>query len=268
MLKEMDSVWQTTRKSEEGLILNGRERWERYKPESMTDLGEWQKILGYDVNNLEHMRLTDFITIGLVDLQNQNFPGSFSQEEKNILRKTAMVHDLPEADSGDINYELKTDDDEKRELQLMRKILSQGSFPEVISKDEREQIILILKDKESKLGEAFNIVERIGYFRTGMVAWKKSESHKFNKEETLRHLKWITNNVLMNQIPVLVEKSDKFALVQHALGFYKETITAAFENMPEDVFEMYEIEKREEIKEKFRKSKKIWKDSIITNRKS
>lgn len=257
-------LWRAVCNSEQGKILRGSERWERYKPARMTEIGEWQDVLGHDVNNLDHMRMTDFIIIALVDAQNKAIPGSFSREEKIILRKAALVHDLAEAITGDVNYNLKTDDDEKRELQLMRFILSQPIFEENVSAEEAEQIISILKDRESKLGEVFNLGERLGYSRTSMVTWRKSKLPEYQANGVSENLVWITNNVLLNQIPKLVEKSKKFVLVERMLSFFEDRISDAFENMPAEIFDKYNPEEKEKNKEKFKTARNIWNNYLTT----
>lgn len=263
-IDQVFSVWQSVRESNEGRILKNSERWERYKPVQMTEVGEWEDILGYDVNNLEHMRLTDCIAIAVVDSQNETVLGSFSREEKSILRKTALTHDLAEAITGDVNYNFKTDDDEKKELQLMRLILKQQIFEEKINEDEREQIISILKDKSTKLGETFGVVESIGYFRTAMVAWRKSKLPEYQASGVSENLVWITNNVLLNQIPKLVEKSKKFVLVVKVLDFFKDKISDVFENMPPKIFDKYSYEEREKNREKFEAARNVWNNYLTT----
>lgn len=259
-------LWKAVCGSRQGEILKGSERWVRYKPSQMTEIGELENILGYDVNNLEHMRLTDFIVIAIVDSQNEAIPGSFSRKEKNILRKTAMVHDLPEADKCDISYELKTDDDEKKELQLMRLMLKQPVFKEKINEEEIEEIILILKDKSTKLGEIFNIVESVGYFRTAMVSWRKSKLPEHQESGVSENLIWITNNVLLNQIPKLVDKSKKFVLVERVLDFFEDRVSEAFENMPPEIFDKYEPELREKNREKFEAARIVWNNYLMAKK--
>jgi len=259
-------MWRVVCDSEQGKILKGSERWERYKPAEMTEIGQWEEILGYDVNNLEHMRLTDCIAIAVVDSQNEAILGSFSREEKSILRKAALTHDLAEAITGDINYNFKTEDDEKKELQLMRSILKQQIFEGKIDENEREQIILILKDKSTKLGETFGVVESIGYFRTAMVAWKKSKLPEYQASGVSENLAWITNNVLIHQIPKLIEKSKKFVLVGKVLDFYEDRIIDAFENMPPEIFDKYNPEEKEKNREKFETARNAWDNYLISKK--
>jgi len=243
-----------------GQILNNSERWSRFKPDDLV-FGEWQKILGYDVNNLKHMRLTDFITIGLVNLQNKIYPeNSFTPEEKRILRITANIHDLPESLTGDKNFELKTEDDEDLELKNMNFIINDIQLE--IDESATKQIIDILKDKNSKLGKAFNVIERIGYFRTGIKAWKKASNQN---DQTTNGLYWLIHNVLLNQIPPLINYSKDFALAEYALHFYKSDITQIFNEIPKTSFDNYSLNEREVKSNQFREASKIWTDWISQN---
>jgi len=255
-------LWRIVCDSKQGKVLKKQERWEKYKPAQMTKIGEWEGIFGYDVNNLDHMRLTDCIAIAVVDSQNEAIPGSFSREDKSILRKTALTHDLAEAKTGDKNYESKTDVDEEEELQLMRFILGQKCFKKEISEKEKEQIISIMKDKTSRLGETFNVIESIGYFRTAMVTWRKSRLPEYQANGVSENLVLITNNVLLNNIPKLVEKSKKFVLVKKVLDFFEDRVSEAFENMPPEIFDKYEPEFREKNREKFEVARNVWSDYL------
>jgi len=247
-------------RSSYGQILNNSERWSRFKPDDLV-FGEWQKILGYDINNLKHMRLTDFIAIGLVNLQNQIYPeNSFTSEEKRILRITANIHDLPESLTGDKNFELKTEDDEDLELKNMNFIINDIQLE--IDESVTKQIIDILKDKNSKLGKAFNVIERIGYFRTGIKAWNKTKNQN---EQITNGLYWLSHNVLLNQIPALINYSKDFALSEYALHFYEQEITQIFNGILETNFDNYDSIEKENKLNQFREASKIWTEWISQN---
>ncbi|MFA6369246.1 MAG: hypothetical protein WCX20_02615 [Candidatus Shapirobacteria bacterium] len=128
----------------------------RYK-DFIGELGikEWQNILGFDVNNLEHGRLTQGITYCFINHINQSDSKiKFNNEEQKLLLLTAVVHDWPEAftEKGDISYEIKSDNDEKEELALIEKIITEMLGPD--SLEISIQIKDILEDKNSKLGMA------------------------------------------------------------------------------------------------------------------
>jgi hypothetical protein len=206
------------------------------------------------------MRLTDFITIGFVNLQNQVYPSYFTQEEIGLLRITANGHDLPEAITIDKTFELKTDHDEGLELINMSFIINDIQLE--IDEPTTKQIIDVLKDKNSKLGKAFNVIERIGYFRTGIKAWKKTKNQK---EQITNGLHWLTNNVFLNQIPALINYSQDFALAEYALHFHEKEITQIFNGIPKTSFDNYDLSEKENKLNQFREASKIWTEWISQN---
>lgn len=129
---------------------------------------DWEKALGGDVNNFEHLRLTYGLTRWFIG----NSPGLFTEKEKELLLLTSIVHDWGEAMVGDIPYPVKTQQNEEEEMRYL------GAFiVRVLGKPYKAivpDIQKVLTDKESKLGKAFNAIEKIGYVRTGIKAWQES----------------------------------------------------------------------------------------------
>ena len=253
-----------------GKILEDKSRWERYNLEKIGDEWkkivedeEWQGILGHDANNLDHMRMCFSLTRIFVDSQNETYPeNGFSERERLVLRVTAAVHDLAEAKTGDNSFDLKTEEDEKEEMDIMSPILDE------VLKDsdfgiEKEEIIEVLRNKESKLGRAFNIIESIGYFRTGIIAWRKS--NKIDNRKVTEHLKFLASNVLGNQIKKLSGLVEECALAEYFINFYRDDISEAFEKIPMDIFDNYKDEEdgekaAEDNEKKFKEAKEIWKE--------
>jgi hypothetical protein len=88
-----------------GMLLGNKTRWDIYKPEGMTN-EEWTTLLGADSDNLEHMHLMYGITRQFL-MHSECSEGisdeaTFDQNEKQLLLLTAIVHDRPEAITGDI----------------------------------------------------------------------------------------------------------------------------------------------------------------------
>jgi len=218
-----------------GQKLNDSVRWERYNLDNLPN-PEWQQILGFDANNLRHMHFIDRITIAFTSAQNKTQPGYFNQGEINSLRTTANVHDLPEAFTGDKTFELKTDDDEDIELQNMTRILNEIGIVQDLQ--QITQINNIIKDKTSKLGKSFNAIERLGYLRTGIVAFRKNPNHqKLNFD-------WISQNILLNQIPKLIEYSQEFTMVQEVFNKHQQEISQMFQQISLESFEFYSSEEK------------------------
>ena len=230
----------------------------RYK-DFLGELGikEWQNILGFDVNNLEHGRLTQGIVYCFINNINQSDSEiKFTPEEQKLLLLTAVVHDWPEGytKNGDISYDKKTDNDEKEELALIEKIITKMLGPD--SLEISIQVKNILEDKNSKLGMTFNAIEKIGYLRTASIAWRKSKNID---EPVSSNLILLTNNVLLNAIPKTVEYSSVFSPVNDFLQRKSSIISDAFTNMPYSIFDRYETaQAKEKNIIKFDQAKEIW----------
>ncbi len=112
----------TFSETEIGQRLNENIRWSMFTEGLILKNGEWQKTLGYDVNNLEHGHLTYGIANRfVVGMENSDSEIKFSLEEKRLLLLTAIVHDWGEGmtKAGDVNYNRKTKEDEKKELEAL-----------------------------------------------------------------------------------------------------------------------------------------------------
>ena len=247
----------------EGKKLANKTRWSRYQNDLTKN--EWQDLLGYDVNNLEHARLTYGITyLFIKNTNNSDSKIKFTPEEEKLLLLTAMIHDYPEGftKKGDVTYELKTDQDEDGELEFISQIFVNTLGQENISISK--EIKDILKNKDTKLGQAFNVVENIGYMRTGLIAWKKS---KTTEESVSSNLVWLTSNTLSNIIPKITRQSFEYPPVADFLKRNQSLISDAFNSTPEVIFNKYKPEDQEKSKLKFNQSFKIWNEWISANSK-
>lgn len=143
----------------------------RYAPFKPLDVKnkDWEKALGADVNNYEHLRLTYGLTRWFI----ANSPGLFTTSEKELLLLTSIVHDWGEAMVSDIPYPVKTQKNEEEEMRYL------GAFIVRVLGTPYKVIVPaiqgVLTDKDSKLGRAFNAVEKVGYVRTGIRAWEEGK---------------------------------------------------------------------------------------------
>lgn len=172
--------------SEYGQILINNTRFNRFKPDEVSQ-ATWEKLLGIDVNNYRHLHLSLHLT--RIFLNNSESPPEswpfelselavFTQEEKEKLLFTAIIHDWAEAVVGDIALPLKTNDDTDTEMMELKTIMKKLLYDD---KDTDQfnylynQVKTILTDTTSKLGMAFNAIEKVGYVRTGVRAWIQSK---------------------------------------------------------------------------------------------
>jgi len=221
----------------EGIRLSNNTRFARYQ--NIVPNNKWQEMLGFDVNNLEHGRFIHGITSLFIKQINQSDSEiKFNPEEQKLLLLTAIVHDWSEGftKNGDISYDQKTNQQEKEELDVIEQII-----PKILGPNSLEiatKIKDILNDKTSKLGMTFNSIERIGYLRTALKAWEKS---KITTNETIVNgLYWLTNNVLLNNIPTAINNSSIHPPLKIFLEKNKNLISEAFNKLPNSSFDNYE----------------------------
>jgi 5'-deoxynucleotidase YfbR-like HD superfamily hydrolase len=164
------------------------------------------------VDNFRHMRLTYKIAQHFLGEHQKARPTDLSEDEKKILLMTSLVHDWGEAVTGDISFDLKTEAHEKEEILRFRQILAEllgNRFSETI----RNQLVEIAHSRDTKLGAMFNIIERIGYLRTGLKAW--SARSRTTESPLKNAFGWLANNVAGNQIPPLVNSAEKYPPVRN-----------------------------------------------------
>lgn len=248
--------------TKEGQRLKANVRYPRYKGELSND--EWQKLVGKcDLNNLDHNRYTYFIAgIFIKDLNNSESKMKVNEEEAEIIKIAAEIHDWPEGftKKGDVCYEVKTKVDEDNEIEVIEKILTE-MFPE--NRKKREEIRTTLEDKKSKLGKIFNAIENIGYIKTATTAWKR----KANVDEKMAiNLTWLTENVLSNTIDNLINHSQDYPPFRKFIESKKDIISEAFNNIPESNFDNYVPEERKKAKNKYERAAEKWKNWIIKSK--
>jgi len=250
--------------TEYGQKLVNSVRWDRYKPSDVPNI-EWEKLLGVDANNFKHLRLTygiarqfikysDQLSDSLKDEELEDH--QLNQKEQEDLLLAAIVHDWAEAVTGDHSYDLKTQKDEETEFEEFKKLTG------TIYKDKEELLSrinfvtdTIIKDTDSKLGKMFNIIERVGYLRTGLRSWEKT---KETSGDLKVNLEWLTSNVVANQISKLIQYSETYPAVALYLKENRELINDAFNNMPDDAFSRYSPTEIGDKTEQFKTAKEKW----------
>jgi len=235
-------------KTNYGYILKHRIRWNMFKPTEYSGY-EWERTLGPDANNLDHLLVAYEQTKDF--LKNE---GRFTKKEQEQLLFTSIVHDWAEPAVGDIMRYVKTKQDDERELKLLKNVLH-----EVLGQDVDPSTIQktcdILRNKDSKLGRAFNTIETIGYFETAFRAW--GQSKKVNGDMKMR-LKWLTSNVLLVDISKLIERARQYKSADILLNKYNNVIQDAFTTMPDSAFKFHRHNKIEHYQKLFEKQKKLW----------
>ena len=253
--------------TEYGHQLASNVRYDRYKPSNMSN-PEWEHLLGVDVNNLKHLRLTyglarQFIKYS-IDLpisseESNNNEEQLTPKEQEDILLASIVHDWAEAVVGDHSYDLKTLKEEDVEFEELKNLTDS-----IYKKNNKELLNrinyvtdTIIKDPNSKLGKIFNAVERIGYLRTSLRSWEKS---KDASGDLKTNLEWLTNNVFLNQISKLIQYSEIYPAVGLYLKENKELINDAFNNLSDNIFSKYSSNEIVEKTKQFKMAQKGWQE--------
>lgn len=241
-----------------GQKLEGGTRFGLFQPKDVPN-EEWERLLGADVNNLRHLPLSYGLTRRFIQhcqepsaVWREPVPAAaqFSTEEAHILELTAVIHDWAEAVVGDKMFHLKTEADEDEESAAFKKLLTDLLSGEQADLAQRlGQIVAeVVEDRSTKLGRAFNAIERVGYLRTGLRAW---DLHKHTENYELKtHLAWLAYNVTANQTVALVEYAQTYPAVSEFLDENRRRLTDLFTNLSDEAT-MLDGSKTEILQEKY-----------------
>jgi hypothetical protein len=239
-------------------------RWSCFQPKDISQK-MWRSpiLIGLDANNLEHAQVTVRETIAFIEAQNNSdSPIKFNVEEQHIMVFLAETHDWPEGitKKGDIPGPDKTDEDEQKELEVIEgaitHIIGNGPQAQKLALDVR--FYLSPEGKKTKIGEAFNVIEKIGYFQTAIRSWQKSFPFGQSNSELYTQCQLLTCDVLINNFPNLLENSDKYPRVKTVLHNQKHWIDQAFAIKQSTINKHHKQDKIDELKAKFIKSKNDW----------
>lgn len=266
--------------SHHGVHLGQQIRYGRFKPEIISN-EEWsQAPLGADVNNLSHMPLTKGLAREY--LKNQDKQKALNRTDSQMLLLASIVHDWAEAISDDKMFDQKTASEDDQEASIMLFLLK-GTLGARLTKDQLMEVYSIVKDKQSRLGEVFNAIERVGYLRTGLNAWVASKKPAgevkggvSGKEEIqLRAaFQWLASNVAGNQVRALLSHAEKYHPIAVYMGNSRSRIENLFKEMPAGIFENYPTKDNEGKNEqliqfqKFMEAKTAWDKSSFAKTKA
>lgn len=180
-----------------GKTLASKVRYGHYKPKELSN-EEWVRILGSDVNNLEHLKETLAITNDFIYRARHPHPEwqlgkpDFNREEEELLCLTATIHDWGEAVTGDIGWHRKTSEiDAKKEFTALTELIEELCAPRynssLVKKIYLAADIAFLKG-DSSLDQAFNAVEHVGYGNNALKAWEERLNHSGDLSELLSGL--------------------------------------------------------------------------------
>ena len=181
-----DEIYELFANSPYGEKLRGAIRFGAYKPKDITNK-EWVRVLGPDVNNLEHLKTSlavaqDFV-YRTANPHPEWRPGTeeikFTRDEEELLCLTAIIHDWGEAVVGDTLFHRKTEEDSEKEFEVLKGLIEElGRYKftdPLVEKMHLAADIAFQKDK--KLSPAFNAIEHIGYANNVFEAWRKKSDY-------------------------------------------------------------------------------------------
>jgi hypothetical protein len=217
-------------------------RWGRFKPMHMPS-GEWQGLLGVDVNNLKHMKLSYGHTRWFLNGCETPTPvwqgdvpeeAKFSLQEKQLLLLVPVFHDIAEAVNGDIPYPDKNTLDDELEVYYLHSIAKAVAVhnPDLLCVLEKG-IDTILRDTTSKLGEAFRTIEIFGYHCTAIHAWRRSIlSDMAHAPEVKRSLRGIALSVHTHNLNNLILRARIYPPILKHLTENAEIIDTIYKMAP------------------------------------
>lgn len=189
-----DEIHARFAQSPAGQKLSEAVRFGSFKPETCPR-ERWIGILGTDVDNLDHMRLSWRLAVGFANFcnshGNRNDLAHFSADDILELGLAACVHDWGEGmtKKGDISKLLKTQADEDEEYRILLGNVSKVAKDSGLAIEITGAVKTVLLNPDHKLAQAFNVVEKVGYFRTAVRSYEKAhEQQDRNLKFALRHL--------------------------------------------------------------------------------
>lgn len=266
--------------SHHGVHLGQQIRFGRYKPDTISNEQWCQAPLGADVNNLSHMALTKGLAVEY--LKHQDKSKALNRTDSQMLLLAAISHDWAEAISDDKMFDQKTSSEDADEASIMLFLLKR-TLGAKLTKDQLMEVYSIVKDRQSRLGEIFNAIERVGYLRTGLNAWAASRKApgKVRKDvegkaeiQLRTAFQWLASNVAGNQVKALLAHAEKHHPIAVYMGNSRNRIDELFKEMPAGIFENYPTKDSEGKNEqliqfqKFMEAKAAWDKSSFAKTKA
>ncbi len=215
--------------TEPGQYLGSKVRWEKFKPADVAN-ERWRKLLGVDTDNLHHGKLMGTIARSFARRMNEAVPGYFTLFEGAVFEVAGYIHDWGEADeaTGDVSFSDKTMDDTERE-RLICQAHIKHLFPDETTATYpllNQAFNEVIHAEDTKLGKAFNAIERIGYMRTGLrAAQHVIDGTAPDCDEGMR---WLATDVLTNQPSALINFSRDYPPINDYIIAQKDRISGAF----------------------------------------
>lgn len=253
---EFQTIYDTFANTEYGRQLEASIRFEKYNLGNLSH-EEWCELLGADANNLHHMWETYILAQRFIESQNKSDKPSINARSTELQLLSAIMHDQAEYFAGDISYSDKTASDEKYEITVFEQNLDamNPGMDAATKSMARSAIRGVIFDSSTKEGTLFNAIERTGYLTTAIHA--AGQLPTVTNPATAEGIHWLVTDVLLNQIPTLVEYTQTYSYPDELLTQNAELISAVFAHTTDDVFHHYK-DKGPQKKQDFIKAQQAW----------
>ncbi|MFB6226384.1 MAG: HD domain-containing protein [Candidatus Paceibacteria bacterium] len=218
-------------------------RWERYIENDRADLSR-------DMNEFGHALNTYQIAKEMANYSRDN--EELTEEERNKILITALIHDLGELETGDVSFDEKSKEDVRAEKDHFREALDHY-FPDPgFSKEDRRKLLDIFEniahgDSEENLSEYFDMIEKLGYVTTAL--------EEFERKPEKINWSWICDNVFHHQVEGLAEYIEKYPSAKKYLSQQKGKI--------KDVLSFLEKQNQENLEDTTESDIESWRRDII-----
>lgn len=285
MVNEAEAVYEIFSHTKYGRLLNKSARYNRFRPSGYS-VKKWGRLLGPDVNNLQHMRHSISVARWFVKTENTLRKNRYSASDALLLGITAALHDQAESVIGDIPYGKKSRKQRKNEIKILQEHES-GFEPRLnrvtlqLYRKGRDKIAF--GDTSRKLPGAFKTIEFIGFVENALSALRrleqlqKSTTSKTDKtyfdiqghngrEEIVIALERLSAEVLgSGVIEQLIDYGKRFPSAHIYLRRNSTQIQLGFDCTRQDIFQWYESEdpfasqgERKRRINGFRRQKRLW----------
>lgn len=241
--------------TEYGQILAEQVRYERYKPEFVSN-ERWIELLGADVNNLSHMPLTWGLTRDMIRGLRAYHPGLLDERQELLLEIGAIIHDRGEAIVTDITYSEKTAEDEAFEQDVLTTMVDDSH--DLVR--EAAEVVVFDREGKNELSKIFNTIERVGYVRTALRAARHVRDGTAADAEA--GLRWIIADVFGNHPQELISRASQYVPVNNYIIAMMDEITAAFNVVGQEDFENYEPDQKSAKLLAFQDNARIWQQFV------
>jgi 5'-deoxynucleotidase YfbR-like HD superfamily hydrolase len=193
--------------TEYGDILKNSPRWSNYMPGWMS-VQEWERVLGPSVNNYWHMEHMAELTDHYIERADKlGIP--LHEEDADLLRAVAYVHDFAEAIDGDTPDPDKVFDKQAFDQERSSLIKVLGSVTE--SPEAVADLVLPVMHGRHLLSHVWRAIELVEYYETCKMAERQLDNFDELREELyLSPDRWATlQDSLLTMAEVVLPKVEK-----------------------------------------------------------